>query len=288
MLIYWPGYESVARALAEEIGAAPRMPGLADDLLASGRIEVYLAPDPAVFDSLAPGTPDWIAGIAFPEGDRIVLPTFAAHTGGPPLATVLRHELAHLVLRRHLGAGVPRWFHEGYAQLAAGSWHSGDAWALRFAILMGRVPSLDALSLSFDRERLSVEHAYLLAYTAVEYVYRLGGPDGFARLLERWHEAGSLDMALRRTYGITLWQFERLWRRRVRDQHGWLLVASQTAVFWAALTILLLALGYWKRKRNLRKLLALEAGVPAGAEEEARADEVGEGWGGGAGVDDDD
>ena len=271
---YWPGQEGAARALAEAAAAAPRMPGLPGDILARGGIEVYLAPDRASFDSLAPGAPDWIAGVAFPEGDRIVLPTFAPSVRGAPLPTVLRHELAHVALQRFLGSGVPRWYHEGYAQLASGSWHSGDAWALRFAILMGRVPSLEALSLEFDRERLDVEHAYLLAYTAVEYLYRLGGPAGFARLLERWRDGGDLDLALRRTYGITLWQFERLWRRRVRDQYGWLLVASQAAVFWTVLTILLLALGYWKRKRSRLKLAALEALV------QAQRDRIEEGEGG--------
>jgi hypothetical protein len=168
-----------------------------------------------------------------------------------------------VALQRYLGSGVPRWFHEGYAQLASGSWHSRDAWALRFAILAGRVPSLDGLNLGFDRERVSADQAYMLAYTAVEYLHRMGGPTGFARLLERWRESGSLDLALRRTYGITLWQFERLWRRRVRDQYGWLLVASQTAVYWSLLTIILLVLGYWKRRRDRAKLEALEARVQA-------------------------
>ena len=254
------------------------MPGLDENILAYGRIEVYLAPDQAVFDSLAPGMPDWVAGIAFPQGDRIVLPTFGPHIGGVPVASVLRHELAHVALERYLGSRVPRWFHEGYAQLAAGSWHSEDAWALRAAILMRQVPSLDAISLGFDRERMSTEHAYLLGYTAVEYLYRIGGSDGFARLLEHWRESGSLDTALRRTYGLTLWQFERLWRRRVRDQYGWLLLASQTTVFWATLTIALLGLGYWKRRRNVSKLAALEAAVQATELSRLQPDEDEAGW----------
>lgn len=256
---FWPGYERAASTLAQGALQSPPMPGLPTDVLAEPVVEVYLAPDRARFDSLAPGAPDWSSGVAFPEGDRIVLPTFAPRTGTAPLATVLRHELAHIAIRRYLGARVPRWFHEGYAQVAAGSWHSGDAWALRFAIVMGQVPSLSSLNLSFERERLGAEHAYLLAYTAVEYLYRLGGPQGFARLLERWREVGSLDSAMRRTYGITFWQFERLWRRQVRDRYGWLLVASQTAVYWAVLTILLLALGYIKKKRTRQKLEALDA-----------------------------
>ncbi len=260
---YWPGHENVAAWLAEAYAVPPSFRGLPPDLLASGEIVVYLAPDAATFNALAPGVPDWSGGIAFPEGDRVVLPLFGAGSNLASLHAVLRHELAHIALARFLGPGVPHWFHEGYAQLAAGSWRADDAWTLRFAILQGRLPALQSLSLDFARSRISADHAYLLSYTAVAFLYRLGGAEGFARFLERWRELGDPDSAMRRTYGLTLGQFERLWRRDVGRRFGWLLVLAQTAVFWTIMTILLLVLGYWKKQRTRRKLEALEAAVAA-------------------------
>jgi Peptidase MA superfamily len=245
------------------------MPGLPVDILASGEILVYLAPDQTAFDSLAPGVPDWSGGIAFPQGDRIVLPTFTARLSRTPLLTVLRHELAHVALGRYLGSRVPRWFHEGYAQLAAGSWSAKDAWTLRVAILLGRLPSLESLSLDFRGGRLSADHAYLLSYTVVEYMRRLGGPTGFTRLLQRWRETGDLDSAMRRTYGLTLGRFEQMWRKDVGSRFGWPLVLAQTAVYWTLLTIFLLVMGYWKKRRDRQKLVALEAAAgefPLGAD----------------------
>lgn len=235
------------------------MPGLPLEVLGGEEILVLLAPNPPAYDSLAPGAPDWSAGVAYPEGNRIVLPTFGGRGDDVAAATVLRHELAHIALRRYLGRRVPRWFHEGYAQLAVGGWQAQEAWALRFAILAGRVPALDSLSLDFRREQLSAREAYLLAYSAVELLYRLGGSIGFARLLQRWNELGSLDAAIRRTYGITLGQFERLWREEIRDRFGWLLLLTQTVVSWTLLTALLLVLGYWKRRRDRAKLAAMRA-----------------------------
>jgi hypothetical protein len=235
------------------------MPGLPPDILARGEITVFLAPDGAVFDSLAPGVPDWSGGITFPEGDRIVLPTFAPRAGGQPLPVVLRHELAHIALTRYLGSGVPRWFHEGYAQLASGSWGAKNAWTLRLNILVGRNPSLESISLDFRSGRVEADQAYMLSYTAVEYLQRLGGTRGFTRLLEAWKQQGDLDLGIRRTYGLTLGQFERMWRRDVARRFGWLLVVTQTAFYWTALTILLLVMGYWKRRRDRQKLAALEA-----------------------------
>ncbi len=257
--VYWPGQQAAAVALSEAVGDPAQLPGLPDTILSGGEIIIYLAPSQEVFDSLAPGVPDWSGGIAFPEGDVIVLPTFGPRAGGLPLVTVARHELAHVAVGRYLGARVPRWFHEGYAQLAAGSWSADNAWTLRLAILAGRLPSLESLSLTFRGQRLSAEHAYLLSYTAVEYLYRLGGDAGFRRLLERWHESGSLDSSIRRTYGLTLGQFEQMWRRDVASRFGWLLVLAQTAVYWTALTIILIVAGYLKKRRDRRKLAALVA-----------------------------
>jgi hypothetical protein len=268
--VHWPGQERAAAALADAVTASPPMPGLSPDILSGGEILVFLAPNRAVFDSLAPGVPDWSGGITFPEGDRIILPVFAPRAGGLPLPVVLRHELAHVALSRYLGSGVPRWFHEGYAQLASGSWGASNAWTLRLHIAVGRTPSLESLSLDFRTGRIAADQAYMLSYTAVEYLQRLGGSRGFARLLQSWKETGDIDVAIRRTYGLTLGQFERMWRRDVARRFGWLLVLAQTAVYWTLLTIILLVMGYWKRRRDKRKLAALVAV----AREEELAEEI--------------
>jgi hypothetical protein len=266
----------LAETLATTVQPVPAMPGLPADVLTAGEIEVFLPPDRDTFESLAPGAPDWSAGLAFPEGDRIVLPAFD-YRSGAQLVTVLRHEIAHVALGRYLGPVAPRWFHEGYAQFAAGSWRAENAWSLRVAILFGRFPSLQSLSLDFPRNRLNAEHAYLLSYTVVEYLHRLGGPDGFAALLERWRVDGDLDRALRNTYGITLGQFERLWRQDVSSRFGWLLVLGQTAMYWTLLTILLLVMGYWKKRRNRIKLAAMEEAARTAEQQADPPLEYGEG-----------
>lgn len=260
---YPPSQRRAAAALVRSLEIPVRMPGLPPDALAREDILVYLAPDEATFQELAPGAPDWSGAIAFPQGDSIVLPTYGPRAGGTPLATVLRHELAHVALNRYLGARVPRWFHEGYAQLASSSWGADQAWTLRIAILLGQVPSLDSLGLEFRRQRIAADKGYLLSYTVVEYLQRLGGATGFEQLLRRWRELGDLDPALRRTFGVTLGQFEQMWRRDLRRRYGWLLLLTQTVVFWTALTIALLILGYWKRRRDRWKLAALDAAVRA-------------------------
>lgn len=256
---YWPGQRSAALALARALQPPPNLPGLPPDVLSPGPIEIYLPPDRKTFQDLAPGAPEWSAGLAFPREDRIVLPTYPNAPAGPSIPTVLHHELAHIALRRYLDGAVPRWFHEGYAQLAAGSWDAANAWKLRLALATGRGQSLDSLSLDFLRGRADAELAYLLSYTAVSKIYRMGGENGFRQLLVSWRETGNLDAGMRRSYGLTLGQFERLWREDVKARFGWLLVLSQTIVFWSILTVLLLILGYWTLRRRRRKLEELQA-----------------------------
>ncbi len=114
----------------------------------------------------------------------------------------------------------------------------------------------------------------------MEYIRRLGGARGFEHLLSRWRELGDLDAALRYTYGLTQAQFQTMWRKDLGRRFGWLLVLAQATVFWTALTILLLVLGYWKLRRDRRKLARLRTLEPmpedGEVDDESRAEEGGQ------------
>ena len=189
----------------------------------------------ARFDSLTGGrTPDWGAGVAFPDSGVIVLPGYASERVlTRDLPRVLRHELAHVALQRHLGAArVPRWFTEGYATWAAGQLDTDAAWLLRVAFLMRRTPPLDSLVLEWPRGQADARIAYLLSASAIEYLVENGGERALTLFLERWRESGDFDAALRDTYGLTFGQLERYWGRAVRRRYGWMLFLAQSAVLW--------------------------------------------------------
>lgn len=255
---YWPGDESVAERALEEIGRL-RFPGLPGDALERGPLSIYLAPDDDAFHRIARGAPEWGAGVALPEQGVVVIPLRGPTVQAGEWRRILVHEAAHVALRRHLDARVPRWFDEGYAQLAAGSWDADAAWQLRLAILMGRAPPLDSLTLDFPARAPEARVAYLLSYTAVRDLHDLAGADAFAAMLRGWRETGDIDRAIRATYGLTLGQFERLWRESVRSRYGWLLVVSQAIVIWTGFTLLFLALGAWVHRRRRLEFEAMRA-----------------------------
>ncbi|HEY8470662.1 MAG TPA: hypothetical protein VIL18_13510 [Longimicrobiales bacterium] len=256
----------LATRLLDAVSAAPALPALPEDVLAADDpVHIFLAPDPARFDSLTGGeAPEWGAGIALPEASVIVLPAYASRRAAPgDLARILRHELAHIALHRYLApAHIPRWFHEGYARWAAGDLDLEAGWQLRLAFLLGRAPPLDSLTLAWPASEAEARFAYLLSASTIEYLAQHGGAHGLGLFLARWKEEGELEPALWRTYGLQLPQFEEAWRRHVRRRYGWLVFFSHSAVFWAFAGVVLLALFGLRRRRDRVRLAQLRATEP--------------------------
>ncbi|HEX7049012.1 MAG TPA: hypothetical protein VF188_02280 [Longimicrobiales bacterium] len=261
-----PGARRLAAWLLESAERQPPLAGLPADVLHRGPpVQVYLAGSPARFDALTGGVaPEWGAGIAFPDAGVIVLPGYSSERAAPhELPRILRHELAHVALRRFLApARPPRWFDEGYARWAAGEWGWDDAWQLRLAFAMNRAPPLDSIALAWPSGERDARVAYLLATTTVVYLVERSGERGLRLFLERWKADGALDPALRDTYGLTLGQFEEDWRHEVRSRFGWALFFSQTLVFWLGVSLLVLLLHGRRRRRDAIRLERLRATEP--------------------------
>lgn len=254
---YWEGQARLAESLVRAGGFAP-FPGLPPDILRRGEdVTVYLAPDAARWDSLTGGqAPEWGAGIALPLQGIVILPGYVSGRGGThTLPVILRHELAHIALQRHVGgARIPRWFNEGYATWTAGQFDAEGGWMLRLAFLSRRAPPLDSLTLDWPLLAADARLAYLLSASAVAYLYSLGSPDTFERFLASFAATGSFERALRQTYVLASPQFERLWRSHVRRSYGWLQILAQSAFIWTSLTLAVVVLFFIRRRRDRRRL----------------------------------
>jgi hypothetical protein len=262
---YWPNQSRLAQSLLPRAEFAP-FPGLPADVLRQGEeITVFLAPDAARWDSLTGGqAPDWGAGVAFPLRGIIVLPGYVSDRGGThTLPVILRHELAHIALQRHIRqARIPRWFNEGYATWSAGQFDGDAGWQLRLAFMTDRAPPLDSLTLDWPLLAADAQLAYLLSASAVEYLYDLGTPQMFQRFLDQWAEQESFEQALRGVYILASPQFERLWRAHVKRRYGWLQIIAQSMFVWAALAVLVLVLFIIRRRRDRRRLEILSRQEP--------------------------
>ncbi|MGK7312726.1 MAG: peptidase MA family metallohydrolase [Candidatus Longimicrobiales bacterium M2_2A_002] len=264
-LHYWPGQQALAERVLQQLGRQVALPALPADVLGGEPIDVWLAPDPARWDSLTGGAvPEWGAGIAVPDRGLIVLPTFDWERTPPyTVYTTLRHELAHVALQRYLGdARTPRWFTEGYAQWAAGEWQWESAWRLRLTFLGGNAPQLDSLTLHWPIGEMDARMAYLLSASAVAYLVERSEERGLRIFLEEWRETQDFDAAFRSVYGLTLGQFEEDWRAHVKERYGWTVLLGQSLFFWLLAALALIVLFFIRRRRDRAKLEKLKATEP--------------------------
>jgi hypothetical protein len=256
-VVYYPRDARLARTVAHLTIDADSFPGLPRP---QEHITVAIARDDRQFRELVgPSAPEWGAAVAFPESNRIVMQGSAAGVdAGNPLETY-RHELAHLALHEAMGNLPPRWFDEGYASWAAHEWNREDVLATNLGLAWRGMPTLDGLDERFEGGSTSAQEAYALAYRAVADLAELGGEQGLAPLFARWKEQGSLEKAVRLSYGITLTEFEERWQGRTRRRYGALALVSNLALAGILVTLLVLPLYLARRRRDRARLEAMKA-----------------------------
>ncbi|MBB4638536.1 peptidase MA family metallohydrolase [Longimicrobium terrae] len=258
-VLYAPRHALLAREAAAQARTPVPLPGFGPVAAADSTV-IILAPTPAAFAEATGGrAPEWAGGVAIPSLRRIVIPAYPLPGVDRRQAdAILRHELVHLALHERLPGAIPRWFDEGYAEVASGSWDSSEGWALRVAFLTGRAPPLDSLSIEWPSDEADARLAYLLSATAVDHLRRRTGERGFALLMRNWQASGSLESSIRTTFGMTSAQLEDEWGRDVRSRYGWLSLGASLGFVWALAVVLAMVAWIPRRMRNRARVAEME------------------------------
>ena len=239
-----------------------RLPGLREPGMYP---TLTVAPTREVMDSLVGGrVPEWAGAVAIPQRMEMIVPGGRFWPRSPlDEVRILRHEWAHLALAHEMGKlRIPRWFNEGYAEWAAGGWLDGGGWKLGMALAFGDAPPLDSIALVWPRERVPAEVAYLLSASVIQYLVEASGRRGLETFLAEWKRRGSFDAALRGVYGATTAQLETDWQKWVKRRYGWLMVISDSAVFWAVLAAALAGMFLLRRRYRREQMARLRAVEP--------------------------
>jgi hypothetical protein len=96
---------------------------------------------------------------------------------------------------------------------------------------------------------------------------------GLSRFFAAWRRTGSMDKAMRSTYGITFDAYEVRWRQSVRRRYGALALLSDLSVAGVLLLVLIMPLYVARRRRERARLATLLAADEA-AERAARRDAI--------------
>ena len=269
--VYFPKDDALAHSLLNQAARTDSFPGLPRP---KRRVLVAIAPDAARFRAWAGArAPDWGAALAFPDSRRIVMQGSGAGSDAGDPEVVLRHELAHLALHEQLGDLPPRWFDEGYASLAAREWKREDALAANVALALRGAPTLDELEASFSGGSSLAQAAYALSYRAVAELASLDRERGLSLFFRYWKESGSMDVAVRRAYGMTLYGFEREYQSRTRRRYGALAVVADLSLVLFVVSVLMLPFFIARRLRDRKRLRAMLA-ADAAAERAAQASAI--------------
>jgi hypothetical protein len=254
-VVAYPRDAALARALLADALRRDTFPGLPRP---RGRVLLAIAPDRRTFrEWVGPAAPEWGAAIAFPESRRIVMQgRNAGSDAGDPIA-VARHELAHLALHEFLGDLPPRWFDEGYASYSARELERDELLATNVALALGGMPSLEALDSAFYGGSTEAQSAYALAYRAVADLAELDPQRGLSLFFEYWRASGSLEVAVRSAYGITVAAYEKRWQTQTRRRYGALAVFADLTLATLLLLAVMLPLYFARRSRDRRRMRAL-------------------------------
>lgn len=250
--IAFRGDAALARHLLDAAQAEDTFPGLPRPV---EHVTVAIAPDDARFrEWTGRRFPEWGIAAAFPDARRIVMHGHRAGSEVGDPFQVLRHELAHLALAEFLGDEPPLWFDEGYASFAAGEWGRGEVLETNFALVWRGPGTFAALDSAFSGGATRASGAYALAYRAVAELAALDRERGLTNFFANWRAQRSLDVAVRRTYGMTLDAFEIRWRSRTRARYGVLALLADLSVVAGIIGLAVLPV-YVRRRRAQRKRL---------------------------------
>jgi hypothetical protein len=214
--------------------------------------------------SLAAHAPSWASGYALPALDTIVL--FPGRVPSYPdrnLETLLRHEVAHVMVARASGNGrLPRWFDEGVATVAAREWGVEDSARVVLATIGPGPRSLAQLATGFNADSTAVGRAYAISAALVRSLVREHGDDAIARILAAMAHGEDFAGAFESACGESPAAFGRGYFRSEVVWRTWVPFLTSSTALWMAIT--LLALWATKRRRDrdaaLRESWATEEG----------------------------
>ena len=240
--------ERYYRDVVADTGVAPQ-PG----------IQVFLEPSHAAFVRRQPQAdkaPEWAAGLAYPERNRILLkaPRAALYGTIDPFGT-LAHELAHLVLHQALApARVPRWLDEGFAMVSAREGNFRTTAVLTALTLRKDFIPLATLNRNFPVAPDQAEAAYAQSFSMVAYLLYHYGRAAFRDFLLALKGGATLSRASQAAFGSSFYELERRWHRYLRIRYTWIPVITSTMALWFLFSLLFLWV-YVRKRRQARAVI---------------------------------
>ena len=213
-------------------------------------IRVILAPDRESFSKLAGGrNPEWAAALILERGESILLDK-DRFLRLERRRQILRHEMAHILIDRELQhPRLPRWFHEGWAQVFAVEWDVQKVGLLARTAILGRGIPLSDLRRSFPSSGPRATLAYAESQAALRYL--MEDPSSWSDFLSSLKAGEDFFPSLQRYYDLRGRSFEAYFDQEILPAYRW--GGTLLGAGWVSLGLLLFLLAAARKSRRIRR-----------------------------------
>lgn len=199
--------------------------------------------------------PRWVAGVAIKNQNQIVVRADLEGSRRDRILGLFIHELTHLAIDRRaseLGAtGIPRWLHEGLAQIAEGRLLTDSTPNLPMRHAFGALIPLAELDDNFPEGEGASALAYAEAESFVRWLLGHQGIGSPTRLLDEFVGGRPIAEVLSRLTSKDLSALEADWKKSLSLDRSWVLPFLGQSLFPVLLlTLSVVALNRIRRRRR--------------------------------------
>lgn len=184
---------------------------------------------------------DWAVGCAYPLLGRIVIqnPTFIEKQHFE-LSRILQHEIVHVILGFSVGnnlRNIPLWFNEGLAICFSEEWSISKHWLMLGSVVTQRIIPLENLSNTFPKRSHNAQLAYTESHSAVSVMIDEYGWENIREVIREVAEGKNFDQAFFNVTSVKLDDFEKKWRRSLKQRYKWISILSSSMLLWLSISV---------------------------------------------------
>ncbi len=178
-------------------------------------IDFFIYADPDAFrEALGPDTRENVGGQANADIRTLFALIPSSQINDPWVATVVPHELVHLVFDTAVSNPYhfpPRWLNEGLAVYLSQGYDASDRRAVEAAAEDGTLVPLDGLAGQFPTSAQQFFLAYAESVSAVDFLIRTHDQDALVALISSYADGRTDDEAFRDAIGMDAAAFDAAW-----------------------------------------------------------------------------
>lgn len=216
-------------------------------------ITIFISPSAKEFKNR--GIQEGVVGQASVGKENVILIQSPRSNLRITLEKTIRHELTHIVLGEVFKKGyLPRWLNEGLAMYEAKEWEWVNKMKIGTSYLTHQLLPLSNLIYTFPTDESQLSLAYTQSFDVLLFMMNEYGEDKIISLIKKLSSGTNLDLALKKTLGVNLFELEIAWQKSLKKRFNWIGVITNSYLLWLIFPMLCLLAYFIKRVQVKKKI----------------------------------